>query len=78
MPTASADEAPLQFVKRSISIRGHRTSISLETAFWTRLKRLAEARGQSLSATVADIDAARGEANLSSAIRVAILEFVDP
>jgi len=61
-------------IKRSLAIAGHRTSISLEEAFWRRLQTLAAARGLSISALVAEIDAARGEANLSSAIRVHLLE----
>ena len=56
--------------KRSIVVAGHRTSISLEDAFWSALRDLAAARGQSLAGLVAEIDAGRGEANLSSAIRV--------
>jgi predicted DNA-binding ribbon-helix-helix protein len=60
-------------VKRSLSIAGHRTSISLEEAFWTRLRAVAAARGGSVAALVAAIDAERGEANLSSAIRVWLL-----
>jgi predicted DNA-binding ribbon-helix-helix protein len=72
-PQASA----LRLVKRSISIRGHRTSVSLEDAFWTRLQRWATARGLSVSAIIAEIDEARGPGNLSSAIRVAVLEFLD-
>jgi predicted DNA-binding ribbon-helix-helix protein len=77
MASEAAEVSPYAVVKRSVSIRGHRTSISLEEAFWTRLKRLAEARGLSVSAAIAEIDAARGAANLSSAIRVVVLEFVD-
>jgi predicted DNA-binding ribbon-helix-helix protein len=69
--------APLRLVKHSISIHGHRTSVSLEEAFWTRLHRMAKSRGLSLSALIAHIDDARGEGNLSSAIRVAVLEFLD-
>jgi predicted DNA-binding ribbon-helix-helix protein len=61
-------------VKRSLTVSGHRTSISLEDAFWRRLKELAEERRLSLSALIAEIDTARGEANLSSAIRVYVLE----
>ena len=61
-------------VKRSLAIAGHRTSISLEEAFWRELKALAERRGLSTSALVAEIDAARQGANLSSAIRVFVLE----
>jgi len=78
---ASEDEgsgrSPLRIVKRSLSIHGHRTSISLEDAFWNRLRRIASARRKSVSAVVTEIDDARGEGNLSSAIRVAVLEFLD-
>jgi predicted DNA-binding ribbon-helix-helix protein len=62
-------------VKHSLVIAGHRTSVSLEQAFWAALRELAERRGLSLAALVAQIDAGRGEANLSSAIRVHLLEF---
>ncbi len=61
-------------VKRSLTISGHRTSVSLEDAFWRRLRALAAARALSLSALIAEIDASRGGANLSSAIRVFVLE----
>ena len=60
--------------KRSLTIAGHRTSLALEAAFWPRLEALAAARGLSLSALVAEVDAARGEANLSSCLRVFALE----
>lgn len=59
--------------KRSVRIAGHPTSISLEPAFWEDLRRIAEKRGQPLARLVAEIDAAR-ETNLSSAIRLFILE----
>lgn len=62
------------FVKRSLTISGHRTSISLEEAFWRQLKIVAERRARSVSALIAEIDASRGETNLSSAIRVYVLE----
>ena len=61
-------------VKRSLVIAGHRTSISLEDAFWRELKVLAKKRAQSINALVAEIDVNRGRANLSSAIRVYLLE----
>jgi predicted DNA-binding ribbon-helix-helix protein len=61
-------------VKHSVSISGHSTSISLEEPFWDGVKALAAARGQSLSQFIVAIDAARGEANLSSALRVAVLD----
>jgi predicted DNA-binding ribbon-helix-helix protein len=63
-----------RIVKHSLSIAGHRTSISLEEAFWQALKESAAARGVSLAQLVAEIDATRGDANLSSAIRVFALE----
>lgn len=60
-------------VKRSITIAGHRTSLSLEPEFWDALNQLAETRSLSLAALVAAIDEARGQTNLSSALRVEIL-----
>ena len=73
-PAASAEpNRPAGMVKRSVAIAGHRTSISLEAPFWDALRALAAARGLPLQRLVAEIDAARGEANLSSAIRVHIL-----
>jgi predicted DNA-binding ribbon-helix-helix protein len=64
---------PVKPVKRSFSIAGHRTSISLETPFWEALHELADASGVSLAQYVADIDSRRGRTNLSSAVRVHIL-----
>ena len=61
-------------VKRSLVVAGHRTSVSLEDAFWRRLKAIAAERRLSLNALAAAVDAARGEANLSSALRVFVLE----
>jgi predicted DNA-binding ribbon-helix-helix protein len=63
-------------IKRSLVIAGHRTSVSLEEAFWRALKGLAKRRAQSINALVAEIDAGRGQANLSSAIRVFLLENI--
>jgi predicted DNA-binding ribbon-helix-helix protein len=75
MTSAAGAQAPRAgIVKRSLTISGHRTSISLEDAFWRRLRALAAERAQSLSALIAEIDASRGNANLSSAIRVFVLE----
>ena len=62
------DPGPPQ--KRSIAIAGHKTSVSLERAFWEALRRLAVEDGSSLAALVAKVDAGRGSANLSSALRV--------
>lgn len=59
--------------KHSLRIAGHRTSVSLEDAFWERFRGIAKERGQSLNDLAAEIDAARS-GNLSSAIRVFVLE----
>ena len=60
-------------VKRSVSIAGHRTSISLEEPFWQILREIAERETISIQALIGRIDAERGEQNLSSAIRVFVL-----
>lgn len=60
-------------VKRSISLRGHRTSLSLEEPFWQALKRLAAGEGLSLAELVARVDEARGPLNLSAALRLVVL-----
>ncbi len=63
-------------VKRSFSIKGHRTSISLEAPFWNVLKDAAAAEGVTLAKLVTRIDAERGAAGLSSAVRVWVLNYV--
>jgi predicted DNA-binding ribbon-helix-helix protein len=60
-------------IKRSIVIAGHKTSVSLEDAFWKALKEIAASRGMTLSEIVAAIDSARQHGNLSSAIRLFVL-----
>ena len=70
----ATDSANARVVKRSLVIAGHRTSISLEDAFWGRLRDIAAERGLSLNRLAAMVDASRGGANLSSAIRVFVLE----
>ncbi len=62
--------------KRSVEIAGHRTSLSLEAAFWRALKRLAAKDGLSLNKLIERIDRAR-EGNLSSAVRVYVLERLE-
>jgi predicted DNA-binding ribbon-helix-helix protein len=64
-----------QVAKRSIVIAGHKTSVSLEDAFWSGLKEIAGRRDITLSDLVAAIDAQRHHGNLSSAIRLFVLEF---
>jgi predicted DNA-binding ribbon-helix-helix protein len=61
-------------VKRSIVIAGHKTSVSLEDAFWKGLKEIASDRDLTLSDMVASIDAERKLGNLSSAIRLFVLD----
>lgn len=65
-----------QIVKRSNVIDGHKTSISLEDAFWSGLKEIAQAHQATLSNVVGEIDRAREQGNLSSAIRLFVLEQV--
>jgi predicted DNA-binding ribbon-helix-helix protein len=62
-------------VKRSIVIAGHKTSVSLEDAFWTGLKEIAGGRDMTLSDLVASIDTDRRHGNLSSAIRLFVLDY---
>lgn len=62
-------------VKRSIVIAGHKTSVSLEDAFWKGLKEIASGREATLSELVASIDADRQHGNLSSALRLFVLDF---
>ena len=62
-------------VKRSIVVAGHKTSVSLEDAFWRGLKEIAGGRAITLSDLVAAIDSARQHGNLSSAIRLFVLDF---
>ena len=59
--------------KRSLTIAGHRTSLSLEEEFWTALQKICVEEAKSIATIVTEIDAHRGEKNLSSAIRVWIL-----
>lgn len=65
---------PSGIAKRSVTIAGHRTSVSLEEPFWEELGEIARRRGLSLGALVAEIDAGRGSGNLSSALRLHVLE----
>jgi len=62
--------------KRSVEIAGHRTSLSLEEAFWRALKRLAAKDGVSRNKLIEDIDRDR-QGNLSSAVRVYVLERIE-
>ena len=59
--------------KRSVVIAGHRTSVSMEQAFWDELKRIADREGRSLGALITEVDKRRS-GNLSSALRVYVLQ----
>ena len=64
-----------QVVKRSVVVAGHKTSVSLEDAFWIGLKEISGERHVTLSELVAAIDSQRQHGNLSSAIRLFVLNF---
>ena len=59
--------------KRSVKIGGHATSISLEEPFWEALKELADEQEKALNQLIAEIDEGRSDTNLSSALRVYVL-----
>jgi predicted DNA-binding ribbon-helix-helix protein len=61
-------------LKRSIVVAGHKTSVSLEDAFWRGLKEIAHAQRKTISNMVGGIDKGRSQSNLSSAIRLFVLE----
>ena len=62
-------------VKRSLTLKGHRTSVSLEDAFWREFRAIAARESRAINDLAAEIDAARGtDAGLASAIRVFVLE----
>lgn len=62
-------------VKRSIVVAGHKTSVSLEAAFWNGMKEISGLRNMTLSELVREIDSKRQQGNLSSAIRLFVLDY---
>ena len=62
-------------IKRSIAVAGHKTSVSLEDAFWKGLKEIAGGHHLTVSDLIAKIDSGRQHTNLSSAIRLFVLDF---
>jgi predicted DNA-binding ribbon-helix-helix protein len=62
-------------VKRSIVVAGHKTSVSLEEAFWNGMKEISGLRNITLSELVGEIDSNRQQGNLSSAIRLFVLDY---
>jgi predicted DNA-binding ribbon-helix-helix protein len=64
-------------IKHSLTLKGHRTSVSLEDAFWREFRRIAALEGKPLNTLASEIDAARDpEVGLASSIRVYILEHL--
>jgi predicted DNA-binding ribbon-helix-helix protein len=63
-------------VKRSIVVAGHKTSVSLEEAFWNGMKEISGLRDMTLSELVGEIDSNRQQGNLSSAIRLFVLDYL--
>jgi predicted DNA-binding ribbon-helix-helix protein len=61
--------------KRSLVVAGHKTSVSLEEEFWKGLKEIASRRLMTVSALVGSVDDQRQQGNLSSALRLFVLEF---
>jgi predicted DNA-binding ribbon-helix-helix protein len=72
---ADSPRKPSQVVKRSILRAGRKTSVSLEDAFWNSLKEIAVSKNTSLPDLVRMIDNTRRHANLSSAIRLFVLDY---
>lgn len=70
------DNAKSAVTKRSVVIGGHKTSVSLEEPFWTEVRAIANAEQMTVSSLLRRIDRERSNANLSSAIRVYVLEHV--
>ena len=70
----SAQMMPSPVLKRSVVLSGHKTSISLEEPFWQALREIAAEREMTTSALLNSIASKRGESNLSSAVRVFVLE----
>lgn len=63
-------------IKRSLTLRGHRTSVSLENPFWRAYCDIAVSQGKTINGCAAEIDAARGDIGLASAMRLFVLEHV--
>jgi predicted DNA-binding ribbon-helix-helix protein len=69
-------QASLRPAKHSLTLHGHRTSVSLEPAFWEAFQAMAQDRGLTLNALAAEIDATRADQGLATAIRLAVLHHL--
>jgi predicted DNA-binding ribbon-helix-helix protein len=65
----------MSLIKRSLSLDGHATSVALEAAFWAVIDDYARRQNRSLASVVGEIDAARGQTSLASALRVWTLQM---
>jgi predicted DNA-binding ribbon-helix-helix protein len=65
-----------RIIKRSVVLDGRKTSVSLEDAFWNTLQEIAQAQGATVSQTVTEIEKSRQAGNLSSAIRLFVLDRI--
>jgi predicted DNA-binding ribbon-helix-helix protein len=76
-PSSAPEDSPTRLKKHSVSIAGHRTSVTLESAFWEALGGIAQQRATTVAGLIAEIDRTRATdpaaPNLSSAIRVFVL-----
>lgn len=63
-------------IKRSLTLRGHRTSVSLEDVFWDAFRAIAQDNDKTINGLAAEIDEGRGDIGLASAIRVYVFEKV--
>ena len=63
-------------IKRTVYVDGRKTSVKLEDAFWSCLNEIAQAQGATVSQTVTEIDKTRQRSNLSSAVRLFVLDWV--
>jgi predicted DNA-binding ribbon-helix-helix protein len=66
-----------QILNRTITLKGHKTGVSLEEAFWTALKEIAATKNVRVATLAETIDSTRGNINLSSAIRLYVLDFYE-
>jgi predicted DNA-binding ribbon-helix-helix protein len=63
-------------ISRTVYVDGRKTGVSLEDAFWSTLQEIAQAEGATVSQTIREIDKSRQGENLSSAIRLFVLDRV--
>ena len=74
--TRTTTRTTTPITKRSVVIAGHKTSISLELEFWSAVRDITQARAITVSELLEEIDRNRDTANLSSAVRVFVLEYI--